>query len=97
MIISQKTAQRTASYLLQVKAIKLDSKNPFHWSSGLLSPIYCDNRVVLSHPEIRTFMGNHLVQEIKKNNSTDFVFAGVATGAIGIGMLVAQTLNATFI
>ena len=97
MIISQKRAQKTASYLLQVKAIKLNSKNPFHWASGWLSPIYCDNRVVLSHPEIRTFMGNHLAQEIKKNTPTDFVIAGVATGAIGMGMLVAHTLNAPFI
>ena len=97
MIISQKTAQKTASYLLQVKAIKLNSKNPFHWASGWLSPIYCDNRLVLSHPEIRTFMGNHLAQEIKKNTSKDLVIAGVATGAIGIGMIVAQTLNAPFI
>ena len=97
MIISQKTAQKTASYLLQVKAIKLNSKNPFHWASGWLSPIYCDNRVVLSHPEIRTFMVNHLAQEIKKNTSKDLIIAGVATGAIGIGMLVAQILNAPFI
>jgi len=97
MILNQKTAQKTASLLLQIKAIKLNSKNPFQWASGWLSPIYCDNRVVLSHPQIRTYMSQEIASAIQKEFPKDIVIAGVATGAIGMGMLVAQALEAPFI
>ena len=97
MILNQKTAQRTASLLLQIKAIKLNPKNPFQWASGWKSPIYCDNRVVLSYPEIRTYMSREIAAEIINEFSKDIVIAGVATGAIGMGMLVAQELDMPFI
>ena len=92
MIINQKIAQQTAESLLQINAIKLNPKNPFTWASGWKSPIYCDNRVALSYPEVRTFLSASLAQEIERQFGRDIVIAGVATGAIGIGMLVAQQL-----
>ncbi|MGA1029909.1 MAG: orotate phosphoribosyltransferase [Flavobacteriaceae bacterium] len=97
MIINQKTAQKTASLLLQIKAIKLNSENPFQWASGWFSPIYCDNRVVLSHPSIRHYMCSEIVREIERESPKEYVIAGVASGAIGMGMLVAQALDAPFI
>ncbi|MDA0794045.1 MAG: orotate phosphoribosyltransferase [Bacteroidetes bacterium] len=97
MIINQKIAQQTAESLLQINAIKLNPKNPFTWASGWKSPIYCDNRVALSYPEVRTFLSASLAQEIERQFGKDIVIAGVATGAIGIGMLVAQQLKLPFI
>jgi len=97
MIINQKIAQQTAESLLQINAIKLNPKNPFTWASGWKSPIYCDNRVALSYPEVRTFLSASLAQEIERQFGRDIVIAGVATGAIGIGMLVAQQLKLPFI
>jgi orotate phosphoribosyltransferase len=97
MILSQKTAHKTAEYLLQINAIKLNPKTPFTWASGWKSPIYCDNRVALSHHEVRTFLSDALAEEIKAQHSSSIVIAGVATGAIGMGMLVAQTLSLPFI
>ena len=97
MILSQNIALKTAEYLLQINAIKLNPKNPFTWASGWKSPIYCDNRIALSYPEIRTFLSAALADEIRKQYPTDIVIAGVATGAIGIGMLVAQALELPFI
>jgi len=83
--------------LLQSKAIKLDPANPFTWASGWKSPIYCDNRITLSFPEIRNFIRNGLVELIKKNYAGPDVIAGVATGAIAQGALVAEQLNLPFI
>ena len=97
MIINQNIAQQTAEFLLQINAIKLNPKNPFTWASGWKSPIYCDNRVALSYPEVRTFLSKTIAQEIKDQFDTNIVIAGVATGAIGMGMLVAQQLNLPFI
>ena len=97
MVFSQKIAQQTAESLLQINAIKLNPKNPFTWASGWQSPIYCDNRIVLSYPEIRTSLCNALAKEIEENFDLDIVIAGVATGAIGISMLVAQKLKLPFI
>ena len=97
MVFSQKIAQQTAESLLQINAIKLNPKNPFTWASGWQSPIYCDNRVALSHHDIRTYLSTTLAEEIERNFDTNIVIAGVATGAIGIGMLVAQTLGLPFI
>ncbi len=97
MIFNEKIAKQTANFLLQIKAIKLNPKNPFKWSSGWNSPIYCDNRICLSYPEIRDFLANSIAEEIKKKTDSNFIIAGVATGAIGIGMLVADKLNSPFI
>ena len=97
MVLNKIIAKKTASYLLQINAIKLNIQNPFKWSSGWNSPIYCDNRICLSFPKVRDFLANSIAEEIKKNSSEKFIIAGVATGAIGIGMLVANKLNAPFI
>jgi len=97
MIFNQKIAQQTAEALLQINAIKLNPKNPFTWASGWRSPIYCDNRIALSYPEIRTKLGQWLASEIRSQFDSDVLIAGVATGAIGIGMLVAQELGFPFI
>ena len=97
MVLNKTIASKTASFLLQINAIKLNIQNPYRWSSGWNSPIYCDNRICLSFPKIRDFLANSIAEEIKKNVSNNFIIAGVATGAIGIGMLVANKLNAPFI
>jgi orotate phosphoribosyltransferase len=97
MIFNENIAQQTAEYLLQINAIKLNPENPFKWASGWLSPIYCDNRIALSYPKVRTFLAASLAKEIKSQFGTEIVIAGVATGAIGIGMLVAQQLELPFI
>ena len=97
MIFNQKIAKKTASSLLQINAIKLNIQNPFKWSSGWNSPIYCDNRICLSYPKVRNFLANSIAEEIKKKTTENFIIAGVATGAIGIGMLVANKLNVPFI
>ncbi len=97
MIFNKNIAQQTASHLLQINAIKLNPKNPFTWASGWKSPIYCDNRIVLSYPKVRDFLSNVLSEKIQEDFDGSLVIAGVATGAIGIGMLVAQKLNLPFI
>lgn len=97
MIFNDNTAQKTAELLLQINAIKLNPKNPFTWASGWKSPIYCDNRITLSFPEIRTFLKNEFATNIvEKFGKPDYI-AGVATGAIGIGLLVAEALELPFI
>jgi orotate phosphoribosyltransferase len=98
MIVDQQTAVETANYLLQINAIKLNPENPFLWASGWKSPIYCDNRITLSYPEIRNYLCNQLAIQAKSIYKNEkFIIAGVATGAIGIGVLVAQKLNLPFI
>ena len=97
MIYDQKTAQQTAKFLLQINAIKLNPKNPYTWASGWKSPIYCDNRISLSYPEIRNYLAKKIGEQAQKIYGQDYVVAGVATGAIGIGMLVADVLNNPFI
>ena len=97
MIYSKQTAAATAQHLLQINAIKLNPENPFTWASGWKSPIYCDNRLSLSYPEVRDFLAVNLAQQVEKLYGTDVTIAGVATGAIGIGMLVAEKLNLPFI
>lgn len=97
MIYDQTTAQLTAKSLLQINAIKLNPKNPFQWASGWNSPIYCDNRIALSFPEVRNFLAEKLADQVRSLYGEGNVIAGVATGAIGIGMLVAQRLDAPFI
>ena len=87
----------TAEILLKLKAIKLNPSDPFIWASGLKSPIYCDNRILLSDPESRNIIANYFSDIIKNKYDDVQVIAGVATGAIGIGILVAQKLNLPFI
>ena len=97
MIFDKNTAKKTAELLLQIKAIKLDPKSPFTWASGWKSPIYCDNRITLSYVQIRTYLREHLSKIIEEKYGKPDVIAGVATGAIAIGVLVAQELGVPFI
>jgi len=97
MIFDSNTAKKTAELLLQINAIKLNSKNPFTWASGWKSPIYCDNRLILSHPKIRIYIREQISKQIIELFGKPDVIAGVATGAIGMGMLVADILNLPFI
>lgn len=97
MIINDETALKTAEYLLQIKAIKLNPAQPFTWASGWKSPIYCDNRKTLSYPKIRTYIRQQFVQAINEHYGTPDVIAGVATGGIGNGALVAQELGLSFV
>lgn len=89
--------KKTAEYLLQIKAIKLQPSNPFTWASGWKSPIYCDNRKTLSFPETRTFISNSFASMIKDLYPDAEMIAGVATGAIAHGTLVADRLGLPFI
>ncbi|PIE88093.1 MAG: orotate phosphoribosyltransferase [Bacteroidetes bacterium] len=97
MIFNNEVATVVAGSLLQIKAIKLDSVNPFTWASGIKSPIYCDNRKTLSHPQIRTHIRQNLVKIIQEVYGDVDVIAGVATGAIAQGALVAQEMGLPFI
>ena len=85
-----------ASRVLQVKAIKLQPNNPFTWASGWLSPFYCDNRKTLSYPELRNYVKLELVHKVLECFPEAEVVAGVATGAIAQGALVADELNLPF-
>lgn len=87
----------TAEFLLQIKAIKLDVNNPFTWSSGIKSPIYCDNRKILSYPKVRTFVRQEFAKMINDEFGSIDLIAGVATGAIAHGVLVAQDLGLPFV
>ncbi|WP_460218302.1 orotate phosphoribosyltransferase [Psychroserpens sp. MEBiC05023] len=97
MIFDKETAKQTAEVLLQINAIKLQPKDPFTWASGWKSPIYCDNRIVLSFPPIRNYIRETMAKHIESHYGKVDVIAGVATGAIGIGMLVAEYLGLPFI
>ena len=93
MVLDKKVAEQTVDFLTQINAIKLNTKNPFTWTSGIKSPIYCDNRLVLSYPKIREFIANSMSQIIKKKYGNDISIVGVATGAIAIGIMIAERLN----
>jgi orotate phosphoribosyltransferase len=97
MILNKDTAKKTAELLLQINAIKLNPKNPFTWASGWKSPIYCDNRITLSFPEIRNYIRDEFSKTIEKQYGKPDVIAGVATGAIGIGVLVAESMGLPFV
>ena len=97
MIFNRDTAEKTAELLLQINAIKLNPKNPFTWASGWKSPIYCDNRLTLSFPAIRNYIREEFSKNIEKQFGKPDVIAGVATGAIGIGMLVAEYMGLPFV
>ena len=96
MILNKETAKKTAELLLQIKAIKLEPQQPFTWASGWKSPIYCDNRIILSYPMIRNYVREHFARQIEEKYGKPDVIAAVATGAIGIGMLVAEYLSLPF-
>lgn len=97
MIFNKDTAEKTAELLLQINAIKLNPENPFTWASGWKSPIYCDNRLILSFPTIRNYVRDEFAKNIEKQFGKPDVIAGVATGAIGIGILVAESLGLPFV
>jgi len=90
-------SKRTAEYLLQIKAIKLQPSNPFTWASGWKSPIYCDNRKTLSFPEVRSYICSSFAALVKELYPQAELIAGVATGAIAHGALAADRLNLPFI
>ncbi len=90
-------AKAIADYLLQIKAIKLQPSNPFTWTSGWKSPIYCDNRKTLSFPEVRSAIRDAFISKIKDLYPGVELIAGVATGAIAHGVLVAEAMDLPFI
>jgi orotate phosphoribosyltransferase len=97
MILNEDKALKVAEFLLQIKAVKLNPKDPFTWASGIKSPIYCDNRVTLSYPQIRTFIRQAFAEAILESFGKPDVIAGVATGGIAQGALVAEELGLPFI
>jgi orotate phosphoribosyltransferase len=97
MPIKDDTALKIAEFLLQIKAIKLQPDKPFTWASGWKSPIYCDNRISLSYPKVRTFIRQNLVKAIEDKFGKPDVIAGVATAAIAQGALVAEAMGLPFI
>jgi orotate phosphoribosyltransferase len=97
MILNNDKALKVAEFLLQIKAVKLQPNNPFQWSSGWNSPIYCDNRKVLSYPKVRTFVRQTFVSAIIEQYGEPDMIAGVATGGIAIGALIAEEMGIPFI
>lgn len=89
--------EKVASFLLKISAVKLNAVEPYTWASGLKSPIYCDNRRILSFPEVRNYIKSALSDQVRKFYPEADVIAGVATGAIAHGVLVAQELDLPFI
>lgn len=96
MILSEETAHRTAELLLQINAIKLNPQKPYTWASGWQSPIYTDNRTLLSYPEIRSFVKTQFVELIQEKFNSAELIAGVATAGIPHGVLIADALNLPF-
>ncbi len=97
MVYNRDSARKIADFLLQIKAIKLQPENPFTWASGIKSPIYCDNRLTLSYPKIRTYLRQQFVSVIFDLYGKPDIIAGIATGGIAQGALVAQDLGLPFI
>lgn len=97
MITDIDNATKIAEFLLQIKAVKLQPNDPFTWSSGWKSPIYCDNRKTLSYPNVRTYIRQSFSQLILNEYGKPDLIAGVATGGIAHGVLVAQELGVPFI
>lgn len=97
MVLNADTAEKTAEFLLQIKAIKLQPEEPFTWASGWKSPIYCDNRMSLSYPAIRNYLRSSMANVVEEHYPSVDVIAGVATGAIALGALVAEQLGLPFV
>ena len=93
----EKVSETIAKQLLQIKAIKLQPANPFTWASGWNSPIYCDNRKTLSYPEVRDYIKTQFVALVNELYPDADVIAGVATGAIAQGALVADEMAKPFV
>lgn len=89
----QKTSSKVAQYLLEIKAVKLQPEEPFTWSSGWLSPIYCDNRISLSYPLVRTFFKDAFVLAVRTRFPQATALVGVATAGIALGALVAEEMG----
>lgn len=96
-MLKNETALRVAEFLLQIKAIKLQTSNHYTWASGWKSPIYCDNRIALSYPKVRTYIRQKLVEAVEEHYGKPDVIAGVATAAIAQGVLVAEALALPFV
>lgn len=99
MLKREEIANQVANYLLQIKAIKLNPQNPYTWASGWKSPIYCDNRISLCYPKIRTYIKEQLAESIHRNFRKIKIhkIAGVATAGIAHGALVADYLGLPFV
>jgi len=97
MIQNRDSARKVADFLLQIKAVMLQPEKPFTWASGIKSPIYCDNRRTLSNPKIRTYLRQQFVSAISEEFGKPDVIAGVATGGIPHGVLIAQDLGLPFV
>jgi len=97
MINNRDSARKVADFLLQIKAVMLQPDKPFTWASGIKSPIYCDNRKTLSNPKIRTYLRQQFVSAINDQFGKPDLIAGVATGGIPQGVLVAQDLGLPFV
>lgn len=95
--MEDEVALKVAEFLLQIKAVKLQPSNPFTWASGWKSPIYCDNRIALSYPEIRNYICRSLVKRTEQEFGIPDVIAGVATAAIAQGALVSEALKLPFV
>lgn len=95
--VQEETASPIAEMLLKIQAIKLDTAKPFTWTSGWKSPIYCDNRLSLSYPDVRKAIRNGLADAIRENFFTAECIAGVATAGIAHGALVADALDLPFV
>ena len=96
MIYSKDVALKTAELLLKIKAVKLSPNDPFTWASGIKSPIYTDNRITLSYPEIRTYIRQNFVKAIEQSDFQPEAIAGVSTGGIAQGALIAQEMGLPF-
>lgn len=97
MIYNNVIAREVAEYLLEIKAVVLNAKEPFTWASGLKSPIYCDNRKTLSYPKVRAYIKSSFADVISEEYKNCDVIAGVATAGIPHGVLVADVLNKPFV
>ena len=97
MILNNDQGLKVAEFLLQIKAIKLQPNDPFTWASGWKSPIYCDNRKTLSYPNVRTYIRQSYCEAILEKFGKPDLIAGVATGGIAQGALVAQELGVPFV
>lgn len=95
--VQEQTARKVASMLLKIQAIKLNTEKPFTWASGWKSPIYCDNRLSLSYPDVRVTIKEGLIEAIKENFFTAEAIAGVATAGIAQGALVAEAMDLPFL
>ena len=96
MVLDKKVAEQTVNYLIQINAIKLNTKKPFTWTSGIKSPIYCDNRLILSFPDVRKFVADKMTETVENKYGKDISIAGVATGAIAIGAMIAERINVPY-